>query len=185
MPLQHRLTPALVPLVEFAIKGSVSPLGTGYAHFYADRSQHPRRSLTPPAAPDPEGSGEAAAHRMWRATAEARALLQERQDRRKEELDAFLWDVRFRCGGRGAAGHGAHAPTVALAGLPAVDGPLPGPRAPAPNACRLDLPAARRVFPEFSVERLRPLLIRPDRLGGDSDAGPPSPAAGPDGVPEH
>ena len=32
-----------------------------------------------------------------------------------------------RCGGRGAAGHGAHAP-VALAALPAVDGSLPGPR---------------------------------------------------------
>ena len=52
------------------------------------------------------------------------------------------------------------------------------------NTCRLDIPAMRRVFPEFNGERLRPCLRRPDRLGGDSDVGPPPPAAGPDGVPE-
>ena len=55
----------------------------------------------------------------------------------------------------------------------------------APNTYRLDIPATWRIFPEFNVERLRPYLRRPDRLGGDSDAGPPPPAAGPDGVPEH
>ena len=55
----------------------------------------------------------------------------------------------------------------------------------APNTYRLDLPATWRIFPEFSVERLRLYLRRLDRLGGDSDAGLPPPAAGPDGVPEH
>ena len=33
---------ALVPLVEFAINDSASPLGTGYTPFYADRGQHLR-----------------------------------------------------------------------------------------------------------------------------------------------
>ena len=53
----------------------------------------------------------------------------------------------------------------------------------APITCSLDIPATRRVFPEFNVERLRPYLHRPDRLGGDSDVSPPPPAAGLDGVP--
>ena len=57
----------------------------------------------------------------------------------------------------------------------------------ATNTCRLDIPATWRVFPGFNVERLRPraYLRRPDRLGGESDVGPPPPAAGPDGMPEH
>jgi hypothetical protein len=48
--------PALVPrrLVEFAIHDSASPLGSGYIPFYADRGQHPRRPLTPPAPRDPQ-----------------------------------------------------------------------------------------------------------------------------------
>ena len=33
----------LVPLAEFAINDSTSTLGSGYAPFYADRGQHPRR----------------------------------------------------------------------------------------------------------------------------------------------
>ena len=49
--------PTLLPLVEFAINDSASPLGTGYTPFYADRGQHPRRPLIPSAAPDPAGSG--------------------------------------------------------------------------------------------------------------------------------
>ena len=57
----------------------------------------------------------------------------------------------------------------------------------APKTYRLDIPATWRVSPEFNVERLRPrpYLRRPARLGGDSDVGPPPPAASPDGVPEH
>ena len=74
--------PARVPLVEFAIHDSASPLGSGYTPFYADRGQHPRRPLTPPSPPDPAGpagDGEAAAHLMVRVTEEIRALLQECQ----------------------------------------------------------------------------------------------------------
>jgi hypothetical protein len=40
---------------------SASPLGSGYTPFYADRGQHPRRPLVPPAAPDSAGPGEAVA----------------------------------------------------------------------------------------------------------------------------
>ena len=66
--------PTLVPLVEFAINDSASPLGTGYTPFYADRGQHPRRPLTPFAAPDPAGSGEAAGHLMGRVKGSAGAI---------------------------------------------------------------------------------------------------------------
>ncbi len=52
----------------------------------------------------------------------------------------------------------------------------------APKTYRLDIPAAWRVFPDVDVERLRPYLRRPDRLGGD--VGPPPPAPGADGGPE-
>ena len=38
--------PALAPLAESAISDSASPLGTGYAPFYANRGQHPCRHLT-------------------------------------------------------------------------------------------------------------------------------------------
>ena len=40
--------PALVPLVEFAINDSASPLGSRNTPFYADRGQHPRRPLSRP-----------------------------------------------------------------------------------------------------------------------------------------
>ena len=85
--------PDLMPLVEFAINDLASSLGSGYTPFYAD---HPRR-LTPPAGRDPAvpaGSGEAAATLMGRATAEVRALLQERQDRRKAETAAVAFESR-------------------------------------------------------------------------------------------
>ena len=99
----------------------------------------------------------------------------------------------MRCGGRGAAGHGAHSPPVALAALLAVDGSFPGPRAHCAKHVQAQhtrdvarLPRVQHLnFPEFNVQRLRPYLRRPDRLCGDSDAGPPPPAAGPDGVLEH
>ena len=63
--------------LEFASNDSASrpsPLGTGYTPFYADRGRHPRRRpLTPSAAPDPAGSGKAAAHLMGRVTAKVLA----------------------------------------------------------------------------------------------------------------
>jgi hypothetical protein len=93
--------PEFVPLAEFAINDSVSPPGSGYTPFYADRGQHPRRPLTPPDAPDPAapaGSGEAAAHMMAHVMVEVRALLQERQDHRKAALDAHRRDVQFAVG---------------------------------------------------------------------------------------
>jgi hypothetical protein len=49
--------PDFVPLVEFAINDSASLLGSGYTPFYADRGQHPRPPLVPPAAPDSAGQG--------------------------------------------------------------------------------------------------------------------------------
>ncbi len=90
--------PEFLPLVEFAINDSASPLGSEYTPFYADCGQHPRRSLVPPAAPDSAGPGEAVAGLMGRVTTEVRALLQERQDRRKAELDVQRRDVRFAVG---------------------------------------------------------------------------------------
>jgi hypothetical protein len=50
-------------------------------------------ALPYPAAP--EGPGEVAAHLMGRMTAEVQALLQERQVRRKAELDAPRREVQF------------------------------------------------------------------------------------------
>ena len=93
--------PDFVLLAEFAINDSALQLGSGYTPFYADRGQHPRRPLNPPATPDPAvpaGSGEAVAALMGRVTAEVRALLQERQDRRKAEHDSHRRDVRFAVG---------------------------------------------------------------------------------------
>jgi hypothetical protein len=64
--------PDFVLLAEFAINDSASPLGSGYTAvtpFYADRghaSQHPRRPLVPPAAPDSAGPAEAVADLMGR-----------------------------------------------------------------------------------------------------------------------
>ena len=57
--------PELIPLVEFAINDSASPLGTGYTPFYADRGQHPRRPLTcPPDPTQPEPSSGGAVARL-------------------------------------------------------------------------------------------------------------------------
>jgi len=180
--------PALVPLVEFALNDSASPLGSGYTPFYADRGQHPRRPLTPAAGPDPAapvGSGEAAAHLMGRVTAEVRALLQERQDRRKAELDATRRDVQFAPGDEVLLDT-EHTPLPSRSLLsPRWMGPFKVLARPAPNTYRLDIPATWRVFPEFNVERLRPYRRRPAHLGGDPDAGPPAPVVGADGAPEH
>ncbi len=67
--------PEFVPLAGFAVNDSASQLGWA-----------------------PAGSGEAAAHLMARVRAEVLALQQERQDRRKAELDALRRDVQFALG---------------------------------------------------------------------------------------
>jgi hypothetical protein len=63
---------------------------------------------------------------MGRVTAEVRALLQERQDRHKEELDAHRRDVRFAVGDEVLLVT-EHAPLAAFAAL---DWPLQGARVP-------------------------------------------------------
>ncbi len=146
--------PEFLPLVEFAINDSVSPLGSGYTQFYADRGQHPRRLLTPPDAPDPvapAGSGEAAAHMMARVTAEVRALLQERQDQRKTALEAHRRDVQFAAGDEVLLDT-EHTPLPSRSLLsPRWMGPFTVLACTAPNTYRLDIPAAWRVFPEFNI----------------------------------
>ena len=77
--------PTHVPLVEFAINDSASDR---LHALLRRRRPAPRRPLTLSGAPDPAGSGEAAAQLMGRVTAQVRALLQERQDRRNKELDS-------------------------------------------------------------------------------------------------
>ncbi len=61
--------------------------------------------LTAPAAPQDAaaaaGDGEAAARLLAQVTGEVLALLQERKDRRKAELDAHRRDVRFAVGDEG------------------------------------------------------------------------------------
>ena len=142
-------------MVEFAINESASPLGTGYTPFYADRGQHPRRPFTPSAAPDPAGSGEVAAHLMGRVTAEVLVLLQERQDRRKEALDASRRDVQFAVGDEVLLDT-EHTPLSSRSLLPPRwMGPF---RVLARTAPNKDLPRAAtwRIFPEFNDERLHP-----------------------------
>ena len=168
--------PALIPLVEFAINDSASPLGTGYTPFYADRGQHPRRPLSvplDPAAPPPS-SGLAVAQLMDHVTGEVRALLQEHQDRRKALLDQRRRDVRFAVGEEVLLDT-THTP------LPSRDklsarwmGPFKVLAQTAPNTYRLAVPSAWRAFNEFNVERLRRYLRRPPALGGDADEPPPA-----------
>ena len=124
---------------------------------------------------------------MWRVTEEVRALLQERQDRRKAELDASRRDVQFDVG-NGVLLDMEDAPLPSRSLLsPRWMGPFRVLARTAPNTYRLDIPATWRVFPEFNVERLRPYLRRPARLGGDADECPPPPVTvlGDDGMPEH
>ena len=163
-----------MPLVEFAINDSASSLGPGCTPFYADRGQHPRRPLNPPAGQDPAapaGSGEAAATLMGRVTAEVRALLQERQDgaRRSSTLIAGTcssqretkcsWTRNIRRVPRGRC----YRRFKLLART-------------APNTYRLDVPATWRTCAEFNAERLQQYLCRPDHLGGE--AAPPPPGIG-------
>ena len=177
--------PALLPLVEFAINDSASPLGTGCTPFYADRGQHPRRPLSTPLDPSasPPSSGSAVAQLMDQVTGEVRALLQEHQDRRKAALDQRRRDVTFEVGDEVLLDT-THTP------LPSRDklsarwmGPFKILAKTAPNTYRLAVPAAWRAFNEFNVERLRRYLRRPLALGGDADEPPPVVAQ--DGSLEH
>ena len=113
------------------------------------------------------------------------ALLQERQDRRKAELDAARRDVHFALGDEVLLDT-EHTPLPSRSLLsPRWMGPFKVLARTAPNTYRIDVPSSWRVFPEFNVERLRPYLRRPGHLGGDEDVGPPPPVPGADGVPEH
>ena len=124
---------------------------------------------------------------MGRVTAEVRALLQERQDRHKAELDATRRDEQFAVGDEVMLDT-EHTPLPSRSLLsPRWMDPFKVLARTAPNTFSLDIPATWRVFPEFNVERLRPYLRRPDGLGGagDSDPGPPPPVVGAEGSPEH
>ena len=77
--------PTVVPLVEFAITDSASPLANSYT---VSRTPSAAGISAPLAAPDPTGPDEEAAHLMGRVTAEVWALLQERQDLRKADPSA-------------------------------------------------------------------------------------------------
>ena len=177
--------PALVPLVEFAINDSASPLGTGYTPFYADRGQHPRRPLSPPSdsASSHGEDGAAVAHLMSQVTEEVRALLQERQDARKARLDVHRRDVQFAVGDEVLLDT-THTPLPSRSLLsPRWMGPFKVVACTAPNTYRLDVPATWRAFNEFNVSRLRRYQRRPAWLGGDPPE--PSPVIGRDGSMEH
>jgi hypothetical protein len=164
--------PELTPLVEFAINDSASPLGSGYTPFYADRGQHPRRPLTPPDPPGPAGdTGAAVAALMARVTTEVRALLQERQERRKAAADRHRRDVQFAVGDEVLLDT-EHTPLPSRSLLsPRWMGPFKVLARTAPNTYHLNIPATWRAFDEFNVERLRPY----HRRRGADDPGPPAP----------
>jgi hypothetical protein len=124
-----------------------------------------------------------AARLLEQVTGEVLALLQERQDRRKAELDAHRWDVRFAVGEEVLLDT-EHTPLQSRSLLsPRWMGPFKVLACQARNTYRLDLPFSWRVFNEFNVGRLCPYVLRPSHLGGIT--GPPAPVVGADGVPEH
>ena len=93
---------------------------------------------------------------MGRVTEEVRALLQERQDRRKAGLDASQRDVQFDVGDK-VLMYTERTPLPSpLLLSPRWMGPFRVRARTAPKAYLLDIPATWRVFPEFIVERLRP-----------------------------
>jgi hypothetical protein len=177
--------PSLIPLVEFAINDSASPLGHGYTAFYADRGQHPRRPLSAPGSPpDDIGlGGDALARHMAVVSDEVRGLMHESQAARKARWDPTRRDVRFKPGDEVLL-------DTTFSPLPSRDklsprwmGPFRVLEQTAPNTYRLDVPSSWRAFSEFNVERLRRYLRRPPELGGDEAEPPPVP--GLDGKPEH
>ena len=102
---------------------------------------------------------------MGRVTSEVRALLQERQDRCKVELDASRRDVHFAVGDEVLLDTERTPPPSHSLLFPRWMGPFRVLARTAPNTCRLDIPATWRIFPEFNVERLRSYLRRRDCLG--------------------
>jgi hypothetical protein len=125
------------------------------------------------------GDGNAAARLLAQVTDEVRALLKERQERRKAELDVQRRDVRFAVGDEVLLDT-EHTPLPSRSLLsPRSMGPFTVLACPA----RLDLPSSWRVFNEFHVDRLRLYVHRPAHLGGET--GPPAPVVGADGAPEH
>ncbi len=180
--------PSLIPLVEFAINDSASPLGTGYTPFYADRGQHPRRPLSTP--PDPASAppedGASVAHHMARVTGEVRALVQEHQDDRKALLDARRRDVQFAVGDEVLLDT-AHTPVPSRSLLsPRWMGPFLVTACTAPNTYRLPtrtIPATWLAFNEFNVSSLCCYARRPYHLGGEPAV--PDPVVAADGSLEH
>ena len=103
-------------------------VGSDYTPLYADSGQQSRRPLAPAAAPDPAGPSEDAATLMGYVTEEMWALPRERQIAARRSSTPAGRAVRRL--GRGAAGHGAHAPLlrVPFAAFPTLVGHLPCPR---------------------------------------------------------
>ena len=115
---------------------------------------------------------------MGRVTAEARALRQERQDRRKAELDAPRRDVQLAAGDEARPGtERAPLPSRSLLSPPRM-GPFKGLARTAPVTNRLDVPATWRACAEFNVARLRPYLRRPDHLRRGGRRSGPAAAGG-------
>jgi hypothetical protein len=127
--------------------------------------------------------GKAAARLLAQVTGEVRALLQERQDRRKAELDAHRRDVRFALGDEVLLDtEHSRLPSRSLLS-PRWMGPFTVLACPAPNTYRLDLPSSWWWFNEFNVDRLWPYVRRPAHLDGEPDL--PAPVVCADGAPEH
>jgi hypothetical protein len=109
-------------------------------------------------------------------TSEVRALVQERQDRRKAELDAHRRDERFAVGDEVLL-ETEHTPLpLRLLLSPRWMGPFKVLACPAPNTYRLDHSSSWRVFNKFNVDRLRPYVRSTTHLGGET--GPPAPVVG-------
>ena len=154
--------PSLIPLVEFAINDSASPLGMGYTPFFADRGQHPRRPLSAPADTSlpPATDGVVVARLMDHVTGEVRALLHESQALRKARMDPHRKDVQFSPGDEVLLDT-AHTPLPSRDRLsPRWMGPFRVLAKTAPNTYRLAVPPAWRAFDEFNVERLRRYVRR-------------------------
>ena len=110
---------------------------------------------------------------MGRVTEEVRALLPERQDRRKAELDTARRDAQFDVGDEVDTEHTQHTPLSSRSRLsPRWMGPFRV-LARMAHMYRLDILATWRVFPAFNVVRLQPAP-----LAGAAGAPSPIPPAG-------
>ena len=88
-------------------------------------------------------------------TAEVQALLHERQDRRKAELNASRRDVQLAVGDEVLLDTELTPLPSCLPLFPRWMGPFRLLARTAPNTYRLDIRATWRVFPEFNVKLLR------------------------------